>query len=236
MEFLCLSGSFTVILIKIIFRFIPRRAGLGLLITFEGIEGCGKSTQLELLKDHLKNKGKDILTVREPGGTPLGEKVRSILLDSRSTGMDPWAELFLYEACRAELVAKVIKPALNESKTVICDRFIDSTVAYQGYGRGLDISSITEANRLATGGLKPDITILIDCDTEAGLKRAWSRINAKEGHKEDRFEKEGLAFHKKVREGYLKLAKIEPRIKVVDGGGEIPSIHKEICDIIDKAL
>lgn len=208
---------------------------MGFFITFEGIEGCGKTTQVELLKGYLEKKGKEVLKLREPGGTALGEKVRAILLNSEAEPIDPWAELFLYEACRAQIVSNVIRNALGEGKIVICDRFTDSTIAYQGYGRGLDVGSIASLNEMATGGLKPGLTILVDCDPEVGLKRAWSRIEVTSGAKEDRFEKEDIIFHKKVREGFLKIAAQEPqRVRVVRGEAEIPSIHKEICDIIEK--
>ncbi|MDO8425947.1 MAG: dTMP kinase, partial [Deltaproteobacteria bacterium] len=130
-----------------------------------------------------------------------------------------------------------IRPALQAKKTVICDRFTDSTLAYQGFGRGLEIKAIKEINRLATGDLMPDITFLIDCDIEVGLKRALSRIKEKKGAKEDRFEREDLAFHRRVRHGYLSIAKEEPeRVKVINADRDIPSIHKEICDIINKRL
>lgn len=209
---------------------------MGFFITFEGIEGCGKSTQLDLLKRHIEGKGRSVLTVREPGGTLLGEKVRTILLNSAEEPIDPWAELFLYEACRAQLVANVIKPALGAGKVVISDRFFDSTLAYQGYGRGLDKGSIEELNRLASGGLTPDLTLVIDCDPEVGLKRALSRIASVKGLKEDRFEMEDIEFHKKVREGYLRAAEKNERIKVLDGSGEISTVHRRICDIIDGIL
>ncbi|MBI1912523.1 MAG: dTMP kinase [Deltaproteobacteria bacterium] len=208
---------------------------MGFFITFEGIEGCGKTTQAELLKGYLEKKGKEVLKLREPGGTALGEKVRAILLNSEAEPIDPWAELFLYEACRAQIVSNVIRKALDAGKIVICDRFTDSTTAYQGYGRGLDVGSIASLNEMAAGGLKPGLTILVDCDPEVGLKRAWSRIEVTSGAKEDRFEKEDIIFHKKVREGFLKIAAQEPqRVRVVRGEAEIPSIHKEICDIIEK--
>lgn len=207
---------------------------MGLFITFEGIEGCGKTTQFELLKGYLEGRGEPVLALREPGGTGLGEKVRPILLNSGDEPISPMAELFLYEACRAQLVEKVIRPALKAGKTVMTDRFFDSTVAYQGFGRGLEVKDIKELNRLATGGLTPDVTFLIDCPPEVGLGRAWERIKAKAGEKEDRFEREAMEFHKKVRQGYLELARQEPgRIRVLDGTGEIRSIHKEICDIIE---
>lgn len=209
---------------------------MGLFITFEGIEGCGKSTQMALLKDYLSSGGGKVVAVREPGGTKTGERVRSILLNSGGEGLDPFTELFLYEACRAQLVARVIRPALEEGATVLCDRFIDSTIAYQGYGRGLDIDSIRRMNDLATGGLTPDVTILLDCDEAVGVNRALGRIEAACGEdREDRFEKEALAFHRRVREGFLVLCAAEGRIRLVDASGEIPSIHKKICDIIDMA-
>ncbi len=208
---------------------------VGFFITFEGIEGSGKSTQMEMLKRYLEGRGESVLAVREPGGTLLGEKVRGILLNSSDEPVDPMAELFLYEACRAQIVSNVIRPALKSGKTVICDRFTDSTLAYQGYARGLDIGAIREMNDRATGGLVPDLTVLIDLSPEAGLKRAWARINGKKGALEDRFEKEGVLFHKKVREGYLKIAESDPgRVRVVDGAREIPVIHGDICGIINK--
>jgi len=208
--------------------------GKGLFITFEGVEGCGKSTQMELLKGWFEERGGKVLAVREPGGTALGEKVRAILLNSQGEGIDRYAELFLYEACRAQLVSNVIRPALQKGFTVICDRFTDSTLAYQGYGRGLDIGAILSTNALATGGLTPGITILIDCDPEVGLRRAWKRIEAG-ATGEDRFEREEISFHRRVRAGYIDMAEKEPeRIKVVDGSREIPLIHREICDIINN--
>ncbi|OGP13712.1 MAG: dTMP kinase [Deltaproteobacteria bacterium GWA2_54_12] len=206
---------------------------MGFFITFEGIEGCGKSTQLELLKAHLEKKGRAVFSVREPGGTLLGERVRSVLLNGTEEGIDPWAELFLYEACRAQLVAKVIRPALAQGKVVLCDRFFDSTLAYQGFGRGLDVEKIEGLNALATGGLVPDLTFLVDCAEEVGLKRAWARINASMGAREDRFEKEELAFHRRVRDGFLEIARAAPRVKVVDGSREISTVHGEIRDIIE---
>lgn len=207
---------------------------LGLFITFEGIEGCGKSTQIGLLKGYLEDRGQKVLTVREPGGTLLGEKVRAMLLESAGEPIDPWAELFLYEACRSQLVSSVIRPALNAGKVVISDRFSDSTLAYQGFGRGLGISAVKKLNSLASSGLVPDLTFLIDCGVEEGLKRAFGRIASAKGAREDRFEKEDVEFHRRVREGFLGLARGEQRIRVVDGGAEIATVHRQICDIIEK--
>jgi len=210
---------------------------VGLFITIEGIEGSGKSTQMGLLKGYLEGKGMGVVAIREPGGTPLGERIRSMLLNAEGEGMTPLAELFLYEASRAQLISDVIAPALEAGVAVICDRYTDSTLAYQGYGRGLDKGEIELVNTAATGGLAPALPLLIDLEVEVGLKRAWSRISAKTGLKEDRFEKEEVAFHRRVRQGYLEIAGKEPgRVRVVDGRGEIMSIHADICDIIDKTL
>jgi len=215
---------------------------LGFLITFEGIEGCGKTTQMDMVKDHLEWKGKEVVSVREPGGTELGERGRAILLNAHidDEPIDHFAELFLYEASRAQLLSRVIKPALNANKVVLCDRFCDSTVAYQGYGRGLDMNAVNRINDYCAAGVAPNLTIVLDCPVEVGLKRAFSRINARNkdvSAKEDRFEKEAIEFHARVRAGYLDLAKKDSaRIKVVDGAREIPVIHKEICDIINKVV
>lgn len=209
---------------------------MGLFITLEGIEGCGKTTQFNLLKAHFDDIGAGAVTVREPGGTSIGEKTRAVLLDSASGELDPRTELFLYEACRAQLVKEVLRPALEAGHTVLCDRFTDSTIAYQGWGRGLPVDAVKRLNALATGGITPDLTILLDCEPAAGLARAWSRINSTGGAREDRFEREDLEFHTRVRTGYLALASEEPgRIKVVDASDEIPTIHAIICDIIDES-
>ncbi len=214
---------------------------MGLFITFEGIEGSGKSTQIELLKGYLEGRGLPVTALREPGGTALGEQVRGILLnDADGRRIEPMAELYLYEACRAELVEEVIRPALSEGRTVICDRYVDSTVAYQGYGRGLDIDSVMAINKSAVAGVMPDITIVLDMEPAPGIERALTRIEERKlggASAEDRFEKEALDFHSRVRDGYLKIAEAEPeRVRVVDGSGEIPSIHKEICDIIGVVI
>ncbi len=208
---------------------------MGLFITFEGVEGCGKTTQAGLLKRYLENRGVDVLTVREPGGTAAGERIRSILLNSEGEGLDPWAELFLYEASRAELVKEVLRPALESGKTVICDRFTDSTLAYQGYGRGLDLDGVMLINSYAAQGLVPDLTFILDCPVETGLKRALERIAAVEGLKEDRFEREDISFHRRVAKGFVEIARMEPgRIRVVNADRPLDVIHDEICDIIKE--
>ncbi|MEK6530927.1 MAG: dTMP kinase [Deltaproteobacteria bacterium] len=212
---------------------------MGLFITFEGIEGSGKTTQFELLKSYLEKMGRSVLAIREPGGSVLGERIREILLNSGGVGICPVSELFLYEACRAELVKDVIGPALKSNKTVICDRFIDSTIAYQGFGRGIGIKDIERVNNMAAGGVAPDVTFLLDMDPGAGLERAWKRINATNTgiNREDRFEKEGLEFHSRVREGYLRLSMAEPeRIKVIDGARDVRLVHGDICAVVDKII
>lgn len=188
-------------------------------ITLEGIEGCGKSTQAELLSRELHAEtGCQVVATREPGGCPIADKIRAILLDADNRALVPLAELLLYAAARAQHVAEVIRPALAEGKIVLCDRYTDATTAYQGYGRALDLPLIENLAQLATGGLTPDLTILLDCPEEVGLKRAMARINASSGAREERFEQESLRFHHAVREGYLKIAAAHPdRFIVVDG-------------------
>lgn len=211
---------------------------MGLFITFEGIEGCGKSTQVGLLKGYLVGRGLDVVALREPGGTVLGERIREMLVNHGTEDLDPRAELLLYEAARAQLVARVIAPALREGRTVVCDRFTDSTVAYQGCGRGLPLEDVYDANRVAARAAAPDVTILLDCDPAEGLARAWRRIEAAgEGPREDRFESEEMAFHARVRKGYLRLAEAEPeRIHVVAGSGSIDEVHRRITEIMEGIL
>ncbi|MFQ5466277.1 MAG: dTMP kinase [Thermodesulfobacteriota bacterium] len=213
---------------------------MGLFITFEGIEGCGKSTQVELLRGYLEARGLDVVALREPGGTVLGERIREMLVNHGTEEIDPAGELLLYEAARAQLTARVIAPALAGGRTVVCDRFIDSTVAYQGHGRGLPLEDVCDANRVAARGTTPDVTFLIDFDPAEGLARAWKRIEAAEaaeGPREDRFESEDLAFHARVRRGYLMLAEAEPeRIRVVDGRGSPAEVHRRITEIIEGIL
>ncbi len=190
-----------------------------------------------LLKGYLEQRGASVLGLREPGGTSLGERVRSMLLTVGDEEISPQAELFLYEACRAQLVSCVIMPALRAGRVVISDRFTDSTLAYQGYGRGLDAGRIEAMNGFATGGLEPDITFLLDVDVGAGLERAWQRLEGQSGLREDRFEREDAAFHERVRQGFLEIAGNCPgRVRVIDGRGEIHSIHEEICAIMDRLL
>lgn len=179
----------------------------GKFITFEGPEGSGKSTHSKLLCSYLRKRGYEVIHTREPGGTMIGEKIRKILLDPKNKDISEVCELFLYIANRAQIVKKIILPALKAGSIVICDRFLDATVAYQGYGSGLDIKSIRYIGRLATGGIMPDLTILLDIDTLEGLKRS---------KRHDRMENKTVAYHRRVRIGYLTLAKKEPeRIKLI---------------------
>jgi dTMP kinase len=181
-----------------------------LFITFEGVEGCGKSTQSRLLYRWLFNLAIPALLIHEPGITPLGNKITRLLKWSKDIKISPLAELFLFNASRAELIQEVIQPALKEGKIIICDRYTDSTIAYQGYGRGLDLDVVAAANRIATQGLTPDLTILLDVPAEGGLERKKDQP--------DRFHTEKLTFHRRIREGYLQMAKAAPeRWLVIDG-------------------
>lgn len=207
---------------------------MGYLITFEGIEGCGKTTQIRLLAAALTEAGHRVTLTREPGGCPIADKIRAILLDAENSAMTPSAELLLYAAARAQHISEIISPALGRGDIVLCDRFTDATLAYQGYGRGLDRSKIMQLNDLATAGCRPDLTILIDCPVETGLRRAMARIEAAtladSGTKrEERFEMESRQFHQRVRDGYLTLASESPdRFIVVAGDGNMEGIAATI--------
>jgi len=187
-------------------------------ITFEGIEGSGKTTQIKYLADYLSAKGYDCIMTREPGSTNIGKKIRGILLDPENNDLDPVAELLLYMADRIQHVKQMIIPALNKGKIVLCDRYADSTLVYQGFARGLDIELIKKLHSLLINDLKPDITFLFDLPHEIGLSRAWKQIkNGARAELETRFEKERLLFHEKVRNGYLELARLEPeRFRVIN--------------------
>jgi dTMP kinase len=180
----------------------------GKFITFEGSEGCGKSTQSRLLYEYLKARGKRVIYLREPGATRISEKIRDILLDARNDGIVPEAEMLLYMAARAQIVGEIILPALKSGKIVICDRFLDSTLAYQGYGLGMSIDLIRKVGAFTTRGITPDLTLFLDLAVKHGLKHRQANL--------DRIEQRSVAYHLRVRRGYLKLAQQEPkRIKVV---------------------
>jgi dTMP kinase len=196
----------------------------GRFITFEGIEGCGKTTQLLLLARHLRDREVTVVTTREPGGTPLGERVRELLLDPKLTPV-PLVELFLLEAARAQLVANVIAPALEAGKFVLSDRFADSSLAYQGGARRLPRGTVERLNELACAGVVPDRTLVFDIDVELALGRARERPST--GPDNRRFEDEALAFHRAVSEAYRELARAEPgRVSIVDAGGTPEEVHK----------
>ncbi len=201
----------------------------GIFITFEGCEKSGKSTQARLLSRHLRARGFKTLFVREPGSTSLGEKIRKILLDKRNDRMSLATEMFLYMAARAQIVAEVIRPALAQGTVVLCDSFQDSTVAYQGYGCGLDIAVLERTGRWATGGLVPDLTLLLD---------SWqSRENLRSASAPDRIESRPDAFHNRVKNGYRALARKHPgRIKTVRVQPSIRQTQKKIREIVESCL
>jgi len=191
-------------------------------ITFEGVEGCGKTTQARLLAARLEERGCRTLVTREPGGAAISEQIRAILLDNKNDGMDPMAEALLYVASRAQFVAEVVRPALAAAIIVICDRYVDSTLAYQGYGRGLAIDTLRTLNRIATGGLMPDRTYLLDLPVAEGLERK------RRGGDLNRLDNAGRVFHERVGNGYHALAEAEPaRWQVIDAGAA-PSVVAEV--------
>jgi dTMP kinase len=204
----------------------------GIFITFEGIDGCGKSTQCEMLKDYLKANNKDFIFVREPGGTVIGERIREILLDKKNTQMTPRTELLLFEAARAQITDEVIKPAIEAGKIVICDRFFDSSSAYQGMARGMGMDFVANLNMAATGGLKPDITFFFDLTAEEALARRGKR-----GEASDRIELAGLKFQEDVRSGYLELAKnSEGRIVTIDAMQSPEEIFEQIKKTLEGRI
>jgi len=198
----------------------------GKFITFEGSEGCGKSTQSKLLYQYLKRKGYKVIYLREPGGTKISERIREILLDPKNH-MNPICEMLLYMAARAQVVNNIIKPAVAKGKIVVCDRFLDSTIAYQGYGLGIDIGFIKKVGAFVASGAKPDLTIFLDLPVKKGLKH---RHLVK-----DRIERRSLAYHGRVRNGYLKLAALEPkRIKIVKVDVDKNKTQAKIRELIEK--
>ena len=206
-------------------------------ITFEGIEGCGKTTQVKLLAKELLRQGRHVTLTREPGGCAIADKIRAILLDAGNAAMTPLTELLLYAAARSQHLDDTVRPALAAGEIVLCDRFTDATVAYQGYGRGLDLDLIGRLNALATNGLTPGLTVLMDCPVEVGLGRALSRINGTLGPKEERFERESYTFHEAVRAGYLALALGEPdRFTIIDADQPISEISAEVARFVIARL
>jgi dTMP kinase len=207
-------------------------------ITFEGIEGCGKTTQIRMAGDYLRKRQIPVLVTEEPGGAPLGKHIRKLLLNQGDCRIDAKAELLLFAAARAQHVQEVILPALAAGRVVLCDRFSDATLAYQGFGRGLSLEFIKSLNEFSAAPLKPDLTLLFDLPVEVGLGRAIDRIAHIQGApREDRFEQEGRAFHQKIRIGYLSLARNEPgRIRMIDAARDLQTIGQEVCAMIWTAI
>ncbi|NQT06839.1 MAG: dTMP kinase [Candidatus Omnitrophica bacterium] len=205
----------------------------GIFITFEGVEGCGKSTHARLIYRYLKRCGYPCIYTKEPGGTKVGRMIRQILLSPKNAKLDDMTEFFLFEASRSQIVSEVVTPALKKKNVVICDRFFDATMAYQGYGNGLDKGIIDKMNRLATGGLKPHLTIVLDIDSKKGLYRA-SRKNGK-----DRMERKAVSYHKRVRRGYAAIARKDPRrVKLIATRKKTSETQKlvkrEITNVISR--
>jgi len=207
-------------------------------VTFEGGDGTGKTTQIREAAKYLTDIDRSVVVTREPGGTALGKMIRKVLLERGGAEIAPSTELFLYLADRAQHVNEIILPALESGKIVLCDRFTDSTLAYQGYGRGIDVSWLRQLNDTASGAVRPELTFLFDCPVQAGLARAARRSaqSADQPH-EDRFEREKLEFHERVRQGFLDLARAEPgRFRIIDAARSIAAITKQIREIIDREL
>ncbi|MBI5076010.1 MAG: dTMP kinase [Nitrospirae bacterium] len=203
----------------------------GLFISFEGIEGTGKSTQARLLTEHLQQRGRIVVRTAEPGGTAISLKIRELLLSLESKEMDSVTELLLYNAARVQHIREVIAPALERGEIVVTDRFSDSTLAYQGYGRGIDRTMIDTLDAIATKGMRPDLTLLLDIDVETGLQRN------RDINKRDRLELEDVAFHKKVRAGFLEIAAGQPdRIRIIDCSEGLETVHQKIKAVVAAFL
>lgn len=209
-----------------------------MLITLEGIEGAGKTSQLNRIVSFLHGRGIECATTREPGGTQIGTQIRQVLLNPQNTDLDANAELLLYVADRVQHIKTVIEPHLKAGRTVLCDRFFDATMVYQGYARGLDKALIGDLHRLVCGDLKPTLTLLFDLEPAVGLARAWKEINnGGRTDQESRFEKEKLAFHEKVRQGYLDLASKEPeRFKIINAGEDPQRVGAQIESTLEAFL
>ena len=209
----------------------------GKFITFEGLDGCGKSTQLEKLAAALRLRRIDVVTTREPGGTVIGERIRSLLLDSRTRGLASHAEMAMMVASRAQLTAEIIRPELRAGRWVLCDRYVDSTEAYQGAGRELGTESVLQLHRLLCRDLWPDLTILMDSDVNNSVQRARQRNRAASGVDENRFERESRAFFQRVHAGYMEIARRESqRVVVIDARPPIDVVHEEILAAVKDRL
>jgi dTMP kinase len=209
---------------------------MGFFVTFEGPEGSGKTTQIELLAAYLRALGHDVVMTREPGGTPIGDQIRAVLHDVENTAMVAETEILLYSASRAQLVQELIRPALAANQVVLSDRYADSTMAYQGYGRGLDLAALRQITRFATGGLQPDLTMYLDCPVEEGLRRKQQAM-AQSAGEWNRLDRETVAFHRRVSQGYLTLVAAEPeRWLVLDARQPVASLQEEIRNAVRNAL
>lgn len=209
----------------------------GLFITFEGPDGAGKTTQMKMLGTSLEDLGKSVILTREPGGPRISEAIRTILLDPTNGEMVSRTEAFLYAAARAQHVEEIIRPALKKGKVVLCDRFIDSTIAYQGFGRGIDIEFLKQVNLMAINGLTPDLTFILDIDPAVGIHRISQKRQLLTGEGIDRIEREHIDFHIKVRKGFSYIAGQEPyRCRVIDAGRDEQAIHAEIYRLTREVL
>ncbi len=203
-----------------------------MLITFEGLDFSGKTTQIKLLVEKLKDSGYNVVVVREPGGTPISEKIRDILLDKKNLEMTQVAEIFLFSAARNQLVNQIIKPALESDKVVICDRYYDSTTAYQGYGRGVNLDDVKRINKIATLGVVPDVTFFVDIP----IDEIKHRIEAAKSSM-DRMESSGDSFYERVRQGYFEIAKSElERFHIIDGLKKVEAIHNDIWKVVNNKM
>ena len=211
-------------------NYIEKPEYSGLFITLEGVDGCGKSTQAELIAEYLEDKGLRVVCLREPGGTIISEKIRTLLLDISNQEMHPDCELLLYEAARAQLTRQVIEPALQAGSIVLCDRYYDSTYAYQAIGRGINKSLVMKANHIGSCGYVPDATFVFDIDPKEAMKRACKRDEL------DRLELEGVEFQERVRKGYKDLAFMEKRVKLIDACGSVDEVYARVEAQLDKLL
>jgi dTMP kinase len=213
----------------------------GRLITFEGIDGCGKTTQLRMLERVLTSRGVSYVSTREPGGTPLGTTIRAALLNVSRSSVEPLAELLLYAADRAQHVREVVSPALEAGRVVLSDRYADATTAYQGYGRGFDLKLVEELNQLATSGLKPDLTLLFDLEVSVGLSRVQRRSDFAQAddapEQADRLDREPTTFHERVRRGYLEMAAREPhRFRIIPAAGSIDTVRTLVLEAMQGLI
>lgn len=211
-------------------------AASGIFLSFEGIDGCGKTTQLEGMARRLRAAGCEPVIAQEPGGTRLGNRIRALLLDAANAELQPIPELLLYFASRAQNIAEVIRPALEAGRVVLCDRFTDATAAYQGYGRGLGLQTVRQIEEIACPGVKPDLTFWLDIDPETGVARARRRNNARNGE-ESRMEQEGFEFYAKVRQGYMEIHQAEPRrVRRIDAAGSVEDVARRIDEAAASVL